>query len=73
MEKKNKCKYDLAWIGPCGKPCDGDFCEKHEHGKCCVCKERPATRECDFASSLVCGAPLCDTCEHNHSSKSIYN
>lgn len=63
----NNCKYDLAWIGPCNKPCEGEFCEKHTGVMCCVCKEKQATQECDHAVSLVCGAPLCDTCQHTHS------
>ena len=25
-----KCKFDLAWIGPCGKDCDGDYCSEQD-------------------------------------------
>lgn len=61
-----KCIFDLAWIGKCKQPTvpGENFCEKHLPERCCVCKGQ-ATRECDATFSLVCGAPLCDTCRHH--------
>lgn len=55
----NKCTYDLAWIGKCGK----EDCSKHANLKCCSCGER-ATHQCAETSQLVCGYDLCDDCEH---------
>jgi hypothetical protein len=52
------CKFDEAWVGICKKPLvDGDFCDKHKT-QVCWCGAQ-ATRNCDIAMSLVCGAPLC--------------
>jgi hypothetical protein len=55
----HKCKFDLAWVGECGK----EGCTKHADVKCVSCGN-PATRECDATDVLVCGAPLCDDCDH---------
>ena len=62
---ENKCKYDLAWIGKCNVVIldESDFCEKHKNEKCSSCGE-PATHQCSETMGLVCGAPLCDKCEH---------
>ena len=57
------CKFDKAWVGPCGKETDNDYCTEHAGKKCVSCGEQ-ATHECPTASSLVCGAPLCDKCFH---------
>lgn len=61
-----QCRWDMAWAGRCKKETtNGDFCEKHQDN-CCVCKEKKATRDCDYASQFVCGVPLCDGCQHEH-------
>ncbi len=54
------CNFSEAWIGKCEefKPCS-----KHADLKCSSCGE-PATRSCDATSQFVCGAPLCEKCEH---------
>lgn len=58
------CRFDLAWIGQCKNPADeSGFCEKHKDIKCVSCGEQ-ATHECAETMGLVCGAPLCDNCEH---------
>ena len=57
------CSFDRAWIGKCKKPAEKDLCEEHKGIKCCSCGKR-ATRECPETMQLVCGAPLCDDCEH---------
>lgn len=59
------CGFNEAWIGRCKEPTpiDGDRCEKHRGKKCASCGQ-DATRSCDETMGLVCGAPLCDDCEH---------
>jgi len=58
------CGYDLAWIGPCSAPTsEGCLCEKHAALTCSSCG-KPATHECDETFQFVCGAPLCEDCEH---------
>lgn len=56
------CKFDMAWVGICNKKTvDGtDYCEEHLGLKCVVCGKQ-ATHTCTWASSLSCGAPLCDS------------
>lgn len=57
-----KCKYDRGWAGSCeSKAGPSGFCSDHKDVKCKVCGKQ-ATCECPVASSLVCGAPLCDDC-----------
>ena len=57
-----KCKYNRGWAGPCdGKAGPSGFCPDHKDVKCKACGKQ-ATCECPIASSLVCGAPLCDDC-----------
>lgn len=56
------CKFSEAWIGKCkneGEP----YCEKHANEKCISCGKQ-ATGSCDSTGQFVCGAPLCDNCEH---------
>lgn len=59
------CKFDNAWQGNCGKHTEGDdlYCLEHKELKCCSCGE-PATHTCSETGQFVCGAPLCDDCEH---------
>jgi hypothetical protein len=58
------CRFDKAWVGKCGKEADeSGFCEEHKGIKCVSCGAQ-ATRECPETIGLVCGAPLCDDCEH---------
>lgn len=57
------CIFVEAWCGKCNKPGE-PFCENHNHLVCCVCGSS-ATHTCDAtAGSFVCGAYLCDDCEH---------
>lgn len=58
------CSFRVAWKGACGCPTDNGRCDTHQDTKCAVCG-KPATQECDYATSLVCGVPLCDTCRHH--------
>ena len=58
------CKFLIAWIGLCKKPASvNGFCEEHSKEKCSSCGEQ-ATHSCYETMGLVCGAPLCDNCEH---------
>lgn len=58
------CKYNLAWIGDCKNEADeSGYCEEHKDIKCCSCGEK-ATHQCAETMGLVCGAPLCNDCEH---------
>jgi len=60
MKDNEKCNYGLAWRGGCenDKPC-----EDHEGLKCCSCGD-PATHQCESTGQFVCGADICDNCEH---------
>jgi len=58
------CNYDKAWIGKCTKPVtQNGRCQDHQNRICSSCG-KPATRECPETGQFVCGAPLCDNCEH---------
>lgn len=56
----NKCRFDLAWIGPCNQECEVEFCDKHAVTMC-NCGAH-ATHECCHTGQFVCGAPLCPNC-----------
>lgn len=60
-----RCKYTKAYIGRCeNEAIEGeDYCEEHLDLECSSCGEQ-ATHECTETFGLVCGAPLCDDCEH---------
>jgi len=64
MPESIPCRFEISWQGKCGKPSTNGWCSEHEKLKCCSCGEK-ATKSCEHASSLVCGAPLCDTCSHS--------
>ena len=53
------CTFNKAWFGVCGN----ENCEEHKDLVCCSCG-KPATHECSGTIGLVCGALLCDDCEH---------
>lgn len=57
-----ECGFNIAWVGKCKNP---KPCPDHKDKVCCVCGES-ATRECPETFSLVCGALLCDNCEHSN-------
>lgn len=57
------CKFVEAWIGQCKKEPENDFCIEHSVIICVSCGKQ-ATHTCDETSSFVCGAPLCEDCEH---------
>jgi hypothetical protein len=55
-----KCRYTLAWVGPCEKEAQPglDVCSTHANKKC-WCKKQ-AYQECSIAVTLVCGRPICN-------------
>ncbi len=64
MPKSKPCLLEVSWVGKCDKPSTNGWCSKHENLKCCSCGAK-ATQDCDHGSSLICGAPLCETCQHS--------
>ncbi len=56
------CTFNEAWIGTC-KEAGEPFCEKHTQLTCASCGEQ-ASRTCAQTGQFVCGAPLCEKCEH---------
>ena len=63
---KNNCHFEMAWIGRCKEPAvKNGMCEKHSKEKCASCGA-PATHDCYETGQFVCGAPLCDNCEHTN-------
>lgn len=73
MPPSTPCIFRLAWRGKCGKPTDNGWCNKHEALTCVVCNKK-ATRMCDYTGSgpFVCGASLCDSCQHEENPKSPF-
>ena len=60
MKDQELCGFIIAWVGPCKNP---KPCPEHSSMKCCSCGA-PATHSCGETGMFVCGAPLCDDCEH---------
>ena len=60
-----ECKFENAWVGRCKNIAilNQEYCAEHFGLQCCSCGAQ-ATHSCDETFSLVCGAPLCDDCEH---------
>lgn len=58
----SECGFDEAWIGKC-KQIGNPRCPKHE-GRACTSCGADATRNCPETGQFVCGADLCDECEH---------
>jgi len=60
-----QCEWNIAWAGRCKEEAlpNAHFCEEHAFQKCCSC-ENVAVRDCSETMGLVCGAPLCEACEH---------
>lgn len=54
------CQFEKAWLGKCKNPLP---CAEHSTLECCSCGA-PATHNCDETGQFVCGAALCDNCEH---------
>lgn len=57
------CIWDRAWVGTCGQPSVKNGCCEEHQAVCCSCGA-PATHECSETGQFVCGASLCDDCEH---------
>ena len=58
------CGFNMAYAGTCKttKIQDNGQCDKHQDN-CCMCGES-ATQSCSYAGQFVCGAPICDNCNH---------
>ena len=69
-----QCKFNKAWVGRCKEEADeSGFCEEHRGMVCSSCGA-VATRNCsETMGPLVCGAPLCDDCEHTIQSNGCSN
>jgi hypothetical protein len=68
MKKENEpvqfCNFNIAWVGKCKKPAvKNGRCEEHADLVCASCGA-PATHSCEETGQFVCGASLCDDCEH---------
>lgn len=64
-----KCIFDKAWVGQCSIETfdDNPYCSDHMKVRCVICGEQ-ATHTCTWASSISCGAPLCNKkeCREKH-------
>ena len=61
----NQCKWVEAWIGQCQKEADeSGFCNIHKNIHCTSCGQQ-ATHNCEETGQFVCGASLCDDCQHS--------
>ncbi|MBA3732982.1 hypothetical protein H0W91_01250 [Patescibacteria group bacterium] len=65
MLESQPCQFQKAWVGMCRRPSTNGWCTEHEALKCRVCGKQ-AVKTCDFTGTnpLVCGVPLCHTCQH---------
>jgi len=64
MENQETCKFQMAWVGKCKEPAvKNGMCEKHSKLICVSCGAQ-ATHDCQETGQFVCGADLCDDCEH---------
>jgi len=68
QQEDGKCIFIKAFIGKCNEHAvHGEYCKEHSELKCCVCGLK-AARDCPETLGLVCGAPLCDNCDHHKQS-----
>ena len=58
------CPFIKAWSGRCNRPVPKGATTCQEHKLTCSSCGAQATHECDETGQFVCGAPLCDNCEH---------
>jgi hypothetical protein len=60
-----KCRFVKEWVGTCTEDVieGSDYCEEHSKLKCVSCGAQ-ATQGCSETGSMVCGAPLCNECDH---------
>ena len=59
-----QCNFVKSWVGSCKNEADDSgFCSEHKELKCCSCGEK-ATHDCEETGQFVCGALLCNNCEH---------
>lgn len=71
MPEFTLCQFDAKGWAPCKKSSDNGWCTEHEGLECRSCGEQAVT-SCDAQmGGLVCGAPLCVSCEHGESGSHI--
>jgi len=61
-----RCKFRDNWKGVCENEAleNKEYCEEHLGLECSSCGKQ-ATHSChETLTQFVCGAPLCDDCEH---------
>lgn len=59
----SQCTFQKAWSGRCQHIANSSGkCAKHDVA--CVSCGASATHDCDETGQFVCGAPLCNDCEH---------
>jgi len=57
------CRWDIAWVGKCKRPSTKNGFSEGQQRACCSCGAI-ATHDCNETGQFVCGAELCDDCEH---------
>lgn len=67
LDRVAECQFYEAWKGECGETIEEwgpilPLCDEHRGTMCRSCGDQ-ATTQCGSAGSLVCGQPLCETCE----------
>ncbi len=70
MPEHTPCTFALGWGRVCNKPSNNGLCSEHENLTCRSCGGK-AVRSCEHAVSLVCGAPLCETCQHGQDGEHV--
>jgi len=61
-----QCLFKITWAGRCKDNAidESGYCIKHKDLLCASCGQK-ATHDCGATSGgLICGAPLCNDCEH---------
>lgn len=71
-KESTTCGFHEAWVGDCKSTdiLDNGQCEKHQD-MCCMCGEQLATDSCGYCGQFVCGAPVCDDCNHYETHKPV--
>jgi len=63
---ENTCKYIKCWQGRCQHPAVKDeYCEEHKDKRCCACGAKSTHNCAETMGPFVCGAELCDDCNHH--------
>lgn len=62
---KKTCDFNMGYAGRCKSTeiIENGQCKTHQN-MCCMCKEQLATESCAHSGQFVCGAPICEKCNH---------